>query len=90
MSDKPKINPAIVAALEHYATRRYDWTAPTMFVYTDPTGHQSPWTIERTFSVALEVLQNEELAGLKLAVLRRELEALGMGDWLKRTLGERP
>ena len=72
-----KINPALIAALEHYGEVRYDWKQPTLFRYTDETGHQSDWGLERTCSLAAKTLATQEIAQLELRVLKDGLKQHG-------------
>ena len=86
MTDKVKINPALLAALRHYAEGRYDFAAPTLFVYRDATGYQAPWTLERTCDVAFEVLANDELNLLKFKALKAGLKEHGMESLYERIM----
>ena len=64
-SDKVRINPALVAALEHYASVLYDPKRPSIFVYEDKSGARHSWPIERACRVAAEVLADEDLLLMK-------------------------
>jgi len=87
---KHTISPRLAAALEHYATTRYNLEMPTVFVYTDPkTHHQSPWTVERTMAAAQELLDCDGLAYLKLRALQAGLKANGLGRVYERIMGEK-
>lgn len=89
MTDKAKINPALLAAVEHYAEGRYDFAQPTLYVHTDEKGHQSAWPLERACGVAVEVLAAEELAYLKFKVLTDGLKKYGMEDLYEHIMGEK-
>lgn len=83
-----KINPALIAALEHYAEGRYDPMQPSMYVHRDERGHQHPWPLERTCGVAAEVLANEGLNLLKLKTLQDGLKKAGMQRLYQHVMGE--
>ncbi len=87
MADKVRINPALLAAIEHYAGVRYNFAEPTLYVHTDDKGHQSAWPLERACGVAAEVLANEDLAYLKLKVLKDGLRQYGMEALYERIMG---
>lgn len=89
MADKLRINPALVAVLEHYAEVRYNFAQPTLYVHTDDKGHQSAWPLERACGVAAEVLAGEDLAYLKLKVLKDGLKQYGMESLYERIMGEK-
>lgn len=89
MADKIRINPALLAAVEHYAEGRYNFAQPTLYVHTDEKGHQSAWPLERACGVAAEVLAAEDLAYLKLKVLKGGLKQYGMEALYERIMGEK-
>lgn len=89
MTEKRKINPALIAALEHYADGRYDALQPSMYVHTDERGRQHPWTIERACGLAVEVLGNEELNLLKIKALQEGMKKHGMEHLYERIMGEK-
>lgn len=89
MSDKVRINPALVAAVEHYAEGRFNFAEPTVYVHTDDTGHQSAWPLERACGVAADVLGAEELAYLKLKTLKAGIKQYGMEKLYERIMGEK-
>ena len=89
MADKLRINPALVAAITHYAEGRYDAMSPSMFVFKDANGHQSPWPIERACGLAAEVLADEDLAFLKLKMLKDGLKKAGMERLYEHIMGEK-
>lgn len=86
---KIKINPALVAALEHYAKNRYDFTQPTEFFHRDAMGHESLWPLERTCEMAAEVLSYEGLAYLKLKVIQDGMKEQGMERLYEHIMGEK-
>lgn len=89
MSTAPKINSALIAALEHYAEGRYNPLDPSMFVHKDGKGRQHPWPLERACGVAAEVLADEELNLLKLIALQQGLKKYGMDDLYEIIMGEK-
>lgn len=95
MSDKSAkfkrtINPALIAALDHFASHKYDWNQPTLFRYTEPTTHlQSDWPVERCCALAHEILDREELSLLKLHALQAGLKDYGLEDVYERIMGEK-
>ena len=88
MNYKIKINPALLAALEHYAEGRYNFAQPSLFVHTDANGHRSPWSLERTCGLAFEVLADEELNLLKFKALKAGLKERGMETVYELIMGE--
>lgn len=88
MTVKLKINPALVAALEHYAGGRYNPNQPTLFVHYDEKGHQSHWPLERACWIAAEVLDCEDLNFLKFKALKDGLKELGMDKLYERIMRE--
>jgi hypothetical protein len=86
---KPKINPALIAALEHYAEGRFNQDQPHLYVHTDAHGHQSPWPLERACGIAAELLDTEELNFLKLMALKEGLLKFGMESVYERIMGEK-
>lgn len=89
MINKIRINPALLAALVHYAEGRYNFDEPSFFVYKDDKGYQSPWPLERTCGIAAELLAEEELSVLKLDTLKAGLKKAGM-EWVyERIMGEK-
>ena len=84
-----RINPALIAALEHYAEGRYDPGQPSMYVHRDKKGVQHPWPIERTCGLAAEVLGDERLSFLKLKVLQEGLKAFGMESLYEKIMREK-
>jgi hypothetical protein len=89
MADKVRINPALIAALEHYAEGRYNPMQPSIYVYTDERGFQHPWPIERTCGVAAEVLNNEKLNLLKFKTLKAGLKKAGKEQLYEHIMGEK-
>ena len=89
MTGKIKINPTLLAALEHYAEGRYDFAQPSLFVHTDAKGHQSPWPLERACGIAFELLAEEELSLLKFDTLKAGLKEHGMERLYERIMGEK-
>lgn len=88
MSHKFHINPLLIQALEHYAQTKYDPARPTAVVLADSNGRQHLWSVERACAVAVEVLGNEELAYLKLKVLKEGMEKFGAAGLYEKILGE--
>ena len=89
---KRTINPALIAALEHFASRQYDWNKPTVFRYTTPDGlrrTQEDWPVERTCAIAHEVLESYELHFLELKQLKEGLKQLGLERAYERITGEK-
>ena len=67
---KMKISPALIAALDHFAGRQYDWSQPTLFKYTNAASqHESLWPIERCCALAHEICSDEDLYRLKFEAL---------------------
>jgi len=89
MEEKIRINPALLAAVEHYAEGRYNFAEPTLYVHTDEKGRQSAWPLERACGVAAEILAGEDLAYLKLKVLEDGLKRFGMDELYERIMGEK-
>lgn len=89
MVDKVKINPALVAALEHYAEGHYSALQPSMYVHTSEKGQQSPWPIERTCGIAAELLADEDLNFLKFTTLKNGLKKAGMEHFYEHIMGEK-
>lgn len=89
MADKVRINPALLAAVEHYAEGRYNFAQPTLYVHTDDKGYQSAWPLERACGIAAGVLAAEDLACLKLKVLKDGLKQYGMEALYERIMGEK-
>ena len=91
MTGPIRINPALVAALEHYAEGRYNPMQPSLYVHTTERGrhrHQSPWPLERTCGLAAEILQEEGLAFLELRVLKAAMKGGGLEKFYERALGK--
>ena len=88
MSNKIRINPALVAALDHYAEGRFSFKEQTIFRYTDATGYQTDWALGRTCGVAVEILANEELAYLELKMLKEGMKKCGMDGLYKHIMGK--
>jgi hypothetical protein len=92
MSGTLKINPGLLAALEHYSAHRYDPNQPHYFRHTevlpDGRGHQTDWSIERTAALAHRILDEEPLMLLKFEKLRRGLELYGMWSLYEKIMGE--
>jgi hypothetical protein len=88
MPEKIVINPALIAALDHYAGGLYDFKEPTLFQYRDEKGGISCWPLERACGVAAEVLNNEDLAFLKLKRLKQGMKEFGMQALYERIMGE--
>lgn len=90
---KVTINPALLAALDHYAGYGYNALQPTMFVHTSVNdrghGHKSAWPVERACAMAHEVLSSEELNLLKLEELKRGLKAYDCADLYEKIMGEK-
>jgi len=86
---KVRINPALIAALEHYAEGRYDPMQPTMYVHKDANGYQRPWPLERTCGVAAEVLADEHLNFLKFEALKAGLKRFGAERLYEQIMGEK-
>lgn len=84
-----RLNPALLAALDHFAGRTYDWNKPTLFVHTDPTGYQSAWPVERCCALAHEVLADEELYYVKFKTLQAGLRQFGAELLYERIVGEK-
>ncbi len=82
------INPALLAALDHFASTRFDWNQPHTFVHTDPRGFQSSWTVERVCALAHEALSQEDLDYLKLKALRAGMRSLGYHKLYEKLTGE--
>jgi hypothetical protein len=89
MTEKTRINPALIAALDHYASARFDPEEPSFFVFRGKDGNQQSWPLERTCGVAYEVLANEELSYLKLKHLKQGLKEMGAGSLYERIMGEK-
>ena len=89
MKDKVRINPALIAALEHYAEGRYNFAQPTLYVHKDEKGHQSAWPLERACGLAHEILDTEYLNLLKLKALQAGLKKYGMEGLYERIMGEK-
>ena len=89
MADKLRINPALVAALEHYAEGRYDPMQPSMYVHKDELGRQHPWPLERACGVAAEALADEGLNLLKFTNLKAGLKKAGMEQLYEHIMGEK-
>jgi hypothetical protein len=89
MADKLKINPALIAALEHYAAGRYSPVTPSLYVHRDENGHQHSWTIDRACGVAAEILGDEELNFLKLKTLQEGLRQFGMERLYEKIMSEK-
>ena len=89
MAHKQRINPALIAALEHYAEGRYDPMRPSMYVHTDAKHHQSPWPIERACGIAAEVMATEELNFIRFKVLKDGMKTYGMQNLYEKIMGEK-
>lgn len=89
MTDKLRVNPALVAAITHYAEGRYNVKSPSMFVFKDAWGHQSPWPLERACGLAAEILADEDLAYLKLKMLKAGLKKAGLEQMYEYIMGEK-
>lgn len=87
--DKEVVNPRLIAALEHYASSRYNSLQPSVYVHTDGVGHQTAWCIERTCGLAHEILVREELNLLKLRTLQRGLKKYGLERAYEIIMGEK-
>ena len=83
-----KLRKDFLAALGHYGTCIYDPNMPHLFVYKDESGHQTPWTLEQTCSLALDTLEQEELFQLKFKCLTEGLKKYGMHDLYKKIMRE--
>lgn len=88
MSDKLQINPAALAAVEHYAAGRFNFAEPKTYVHEDGKGHRTAWPLERACGVAAEVLGSEHLAYLKLERLKAGLKKYGLDALYERIMGE--
>ena len=86
---KPKINPALIAALEHYSEGRFDPNQPHLYAHTDAKGRESLWPLERACGIAAELLDTEELNFLKLMALKEGLLKFGMESVYERIMGEK-
>ena len=89
MTDKVRINPVLITALEHYAEGRYNPMQPSMFVHKDEKGRQHPWPIERACGIAAEVLADENLNMLKLKTLQAGLKKCGLHEAYEYIMGEK-
>ena len=88
------INPGLLAALAHYSKPR----APvarmdTVFTFQRQPRAKGPptyehWTVDRTCSMAWDLLSRNNLAEPKLRTLVQELERWGMGPMYERAMGE--
>ena len=83
-----KLRKDFLAALGHYAECLYNPEKPHLFVYTDKSGHQTPWTLEQTCSLALDTLEQEELYQLKFKALTDGLRQYGLHDLYKKIMHE--
>lgn len=72
------INPALLAALDHFASHRYDWNQPHQYVHTDEKGRQSSWPVERVCTLAHSILDQEGLSYLKLKTLQAGMSHYNM------------
>ena len=85
-----RINPGLVAALEHYAGTPYSFKEPTVFVHNDSGGGwKHHWSLERTCGLAFEILSSEELNLLKLKALQNGLKKAGMERLYEHIMGEK-
>lgn len=84
-----RINPALIAALEHYAEGHYSPLQPSLYVHKDEKGRQRPWPLERTCGVAAEVLASEQLNLLKLKTLQAGLAWFRCHGLYEQIMGEK-
>lgn len=85
----PKPNPEFLAALEHFATTRYDWNAPHLFVSTAEDGTRHAWDVSEVCRLAHSQLDPDEMPSIKLACLREGLRRFGMHELYERIMGEK-
>jgi hypothetical protein len=74
--------------LDHFASTRFDWNQPHAFIYTDPRGIQSSWTVERSCALAHEALSQEGIAYLKLKAIEAGMRSLGYNKLYEKLTGE--
>lgn len=89
MTEKIKINPLLIKALDHYASGSFNFKKPSFLVQKTSNGVEQAWTLERTCAVAAEVLANEKLAYLKLKTLEAGMKRCGMEDVYEHIMGEK-
>jgi len=93
MSDKPKINPEFLEALDHFGTLRLH-DGPVMpatahiYVTRNSKGGQTPWTVEDVCRLAHEILDTEQLNYLKLKALKAGLKKWGAEYLYEQIMGE--
>lgn len=89
MTNKVRINPALIAALEHYAAGWYNPLQPSVFVQKDDSGFQQSWTLEQTCGMAADVLADEDLNLLRFNLLKDGLKEFGMGSLYEHIMGDK-
>jgi hypothetical protein len=90
--DKPKINPALIAALEHFAQDTYRaMGAPqeVLFVHRDEKGNATTWSVQEACKLAVEVLDTEDLHLLKLKALQQGLKRYGLDEMYELIMKEK-
>ena len=79
-----RINPGLIAALEHYANGAFDPDAPSVFVYEDANHRKHHWSVERTCAIALEIVGNEEISYLKLKLITARITELRLDNFFQQ------
>lgn len=89
MTEKIKINPLLIKALDHYASGSFNFQTPSFLVQRTKSNAEQAWTLEKTCALAAEVLANEKLAYLKLKTLEAGIKQYGMEGMYERIMGEK-
>lgn len=87
---KIAFTPGLMAALEFYSAKsvRMNALEETCFVYTKKNHEKEPWPVSRVCSMALEILEGEEVMRLKFIALKRGLKQSGMDRLYEHIMNE--
>lgn len=93
MGQKVKVNPGLIAALNHFATRGYDVKQPSAYVHRKEdksTGNITAqlWTVEEACGTARRILEDEDLMALRFKCLQSGLKKYGLERLYEQIMGE--